>query len=236
MNIERDSNKVGVVQMNETLWRCRDFELKHLWQRSVFLSAFLILCFTAYGVLIVRMFDTIGVDKVAINNPELRFFMQNNVALVLCIIGAVFSAMWIMMAKGSKAWYERYERALHAFSQDPDFIEERILDVYGFQIENIKGYDRPAVDNFLLSAKGGGYSPSQINVAVGQVALILWLLLFGMHLCLNVCGFPENVETQRCIAWLILLVGVLVFFLFSFLVVVKKWMRSSVISEYVEEE
>lgn len=61
------------------------------------------------------MFDTIGMDKDAINNPELRFFMQNNVALVLCIIGAVFSAMWIMMAKGSKAWYERYERALNAF-------------------------------------------------------------------------------------------------------------------------
>ena len=150
MSIKRN-DKVGVEQMNETLWRCRDFELKHLWQRSVFLSAFLILCFTAYGVLIVRMFDTIGMDKDAINNPELRFFMQNNVALVLCIIGAVFSAMWIMMAKGSKAWYERYERALNAFSKDPDFIEERILDVYGFQIENIKGYDRPAVDNFLLS-------------------------------------------------------------------------------------
>lgn len=106
MSIKRN-DKVGVEQMNETLWRCRDFELKHLWQRSVFLSAFLILCFTAYGVLIVRMFDTIGMDKDAINNPELRFFMQNNVALVLCIIGAVFSAMWIMMAKGSKAWYER---------------------------------------------------------------------------------------------------------------------------------
>ena len=41
--------KISIKEIHETLWRCRDFELSHLWQRSIFLSAFLILCFTVYG-------------------------------------------------------------------------------------------------------------------------------------------------------------------------------------------
>ncbi|WP_300232445.1 hypothetical protein [uncultured Alistipes sp.] len=41
--------KISIKEIHETLWRCRDFELSHLWQRSIFLSAFLILCFTGYG-------------------------------------------------------------------------------------------------------------------------------------------------------------------------------------------
>ena len=60
MSIKRN-DKVGVEQMNETLWRCRDFELKHLWQRSVFLSAFLILCFDRPDVRYDR--DGQGCDK-----------------------------------------------------------------------------------------------------------------------------------------------------------------------------
>lgn len=236
MGAERDNEKIGIEQMNKYLWRCRDFELKHLWQRSIFLSAFLVLCFTAYGVLIVRMLDVFGMDGETAINLELQFFMQNIVALVLCIVGAIFSAMWIMMAKGSKAWYERYERALDAFSRDSDFIEPQIVDIYGFQIENIKGYSMPAVDNFLLNTKGGGYSPSQINIAIGQVAFLLWLVLFVIHLILGICGRPENIEVQRCITWLILIVGILIFLLFTYFVVVKKWMRSGVIVEHTEDE
>ena len=41
--------KISIKEIHETLWRCRDFVLSHLWQRSTFLSAFLILCFTGYG-------------------------------------------------------------------------------------------------------------------------------------------------------------------------------------------
>lgn len=49
MSEERNSNdvedKISIKEIHETFWRCRDFELSHLWQRSIFLSAFLILCF-----------------------------------------------------------------------------------------------------------------------------------------------------------------------------------------------
>lgn len=49
--------KISIKEIHETLWRCRDFELSHLWQRSIFLSAFLILCFTGYGGVLVSMFE-----------------------------------------------------------------------------------------------------------------------------------------------------------------------------------
>ena len=37
-------------------WHCRDFEIQNLWQRSIFLGTFLILCFTGYGFFFVRLF------------------------------------------------------------------------------------------------------------------------------------------------------------------------------------
>lgn len=59
MSEERNSNdvedKISIKEIHETFWRCRDFELSHLWQRSIFLSAFLILCFTGYGSLLITL-------------------------------------------------------------------------------------------------------------------------------------------------------------------------------------
>jgi len=61
MSEERNSNdvedKISIKEIHETFWRCRDFELSHLWQRSIFLSAFLILCFTGYGSLLITMLE-----------------------------------------------------------------------------------------------------------------------------------------------------------------------------------
>ena len=37
-------------------WTCRDFELSHLWQRSVFLAVFLIAIAGAYGTLLMNMY------------------------------------------------------------------------------------------------------------------------------------------------------------------------------------
>lgn len=39
MSEERNSNdvedKISIKEIHETFWRCRDFELSHLWQRSI---------------------------------------------------------------------------------------------------------------------------------------------------------------------------------------------------------
>lgn len=47
--------KIQPKDIYESLWRCRDFELSHLWQRSVFLTAFLLLAYTGYGVLMLQI-------------------------------------------------------------------------------------------------------------------------------------------------------------------------------------
>lgn len=216
-----DRQQIGVKEFHEQLWRCRDFELQHLWQRSVFLTAFLVLCFTAYGVLLFKLLDAEGFD-----------FPANSLAMLLCTVGGIFSVMWIMMAKASKAWYERYEQAIDAFCEEDRFIEPVIKDCCGFKYENMQNYNPPAVDSRLWSTKGGGYSPSAINVAIGQVAVVIWIVLWSIH---AVTGFFCE-ATAGC-SWLLpaFPVALSLFFcgLFGFFVC-RRWMRSGMIKETEE--
>ena len=46
-----DSNRVSQKDLYEELWHGRDFEIQTLWQRSIFLTAFLVLVFSGYGIL-----------------------------------------------------------------------------------------------------------------------------------------------------------------------------------------
>ena len=85
----------------ENLYRCRDLELNNLWQKSIFLGPFLILCFTGYGFLLDKLFQ-----------GESFSLKTNILCIALSIVSAIFSMLWIYMFKGSKAQYERCERAI----------------------------------------------------------------------------------------------------------------------------
>ena len=93
------------------VWQCRDFELSHLWQRSIFLTAFLILIYSGYGIYIQQLLKPIitssGDIKWITSKP-----IHHIIALGMCTMGATLSALWIMMAKGSKFWYECYENKI----------------------------------------------------------------------------------------------------------------------------
>lgn len=214
--------RIGVKEFHEQLWRCRDFELQHLWQRSVFLTAFLVLCFTAYGVLLFKLLDADGFD-----------FLANSFAILLCTVGGIFSVMWIMMAKASKAWYERYENAIVAFSEEDCFVDPVIKDFCGFKYEEMEEYASPAVNSRLYSTKGGGYSPSAINVAIGQVAVVIWIVLWSIH---AVTGFFCE-PTAGC-SWLLpafpVALSLIFCGLFAVLVCCFRWMRSGIIKETEE--
>lgn len=159
------------------LWMCRDFELQHLWQRSVFLTAFLLACFTAYGGLAAAV---IG-KSVSVGNR----WIVNGAAFGICIVGTVLSLLWIMMAKGSKAWYERYENAIKAFVKEYAEAFEGGLDkLEGFEWQNLTTYEKPPISNWLWNAKGGAYSPSKINAAIGYVSGSVWLVLGLVHLAI----------------------------------------------------
>ena len=212
------NSKITTKDIRDSLWRCRDFELSHLWQRSIFLTTILILCFTGYGVVTMKLCEQVEID---VNSSV---YVLNNIALVLCIINIMFSSLWIMMAKGSKAWYERYERAIDAFECDKKYSSSEVIstgvnesEIGGFQFQNLTSYDRPDVRDCIFSCKGGGYSPSKINIAIGQISFVLWCFAFGVHSFLSFKDFCLDERwIKKIIPLLLLFVVVIILRAFYF--------------------
>lgn len=93
--------KISIEEFYKSLWRCRDFEIQNLWQRSIFLTAFMLLSYTGYGTVLLKIVE---------------------------------------------------------------------------------------LDDCILSLKAGAYSPSKINIAIGQVSFASWVILFLLHsslICLD---------------------------------------------------
>ena len=176
------NSKITTKDIRDSLWRCRDFELSHLWQRSIFLTTILLLCFTGYGVVTMKLFDNIEY----VVGPSA--YTLNNIALVLCLVNIVFSCLWIMMAKGSKAWYERYEHAIDAFECDEKYVDSIVnktgineSGIGGFQYQNLMEYEAHDIDDRIKSCNAGAYSPSKINIAIGQISFVIWCITFIIH-------------------------------------------------------
>lgn len=233
------NSKITAKDIRDSLWRCRDFELSHLWQRSIFLTTILLLCFTGYGVVTMKLFDSIEY----IVGPSA--YILNNIALVLCLVNIVFSCLWIMMAKGSKAWYERYERAIDAFDYNDEYVNDEVIKtgvkeyekdvrpIGGFQYTNLKDYDKPEIKDCIFSCKGGAYSPSKINIAIGQIAFVIWCLAFGTHYYLSIRDFQldeafikESIPFLLLVLFIIILILIFVSIWFS-----DFWMKSSTLGK-----
>lgn len=174
---ENSQHSIEVRDIYKCLWMCRDFELQHVWQRSVFLTAFLLACFTAYGGLVAAV---LGKSV----SPDNRWIV-NGAAFGICIVGTILSLLWIMMAKGSKAWYERYENAIKAFVKEyPEAFKGDLDKLEGFEWQNLSIYEKPPISNWLWNARGGAYSPSKINAAIGYVSGVVWIVLVLVHLAI----------------------------------------------------
>jgi hypothetical protein len=164
-NTKKDLNEKEKIIL-ENLYRCRDLELNNLWQKSIFLAPFLILCFTGYGFL---LHELITKDDISLK--------INILCIALCFISAIFSILWIYMFKGSKAQYELCERAIANY-------EQRELNIpYGYAMGTLR-YNDIEFNNNLLSTKAGKFSPSKINILIGQVSLWLWIVCFVCHFIL----------------------------------------------------
>ena len=184
------------------LWHCRDFEINHLWQRSVFLATFMLAIVAAYGTMVGKIIftdngtakvyeytqseDAVTKDKYIVkldseqNTNSNLFAVQHFVATGLCYLGLCFSILWIMMAKGSKYFYESIEESMR------DFIGRSkkcgVWDIppgypeYSFLNEPLK------TKSSIFSPKGYKYSPSKINCCIGTIGMICWLVLSIIHL------------------------------------------------------
>ncbi len=157
--------RVSHKELRETFYKLRDFEISNLWQRSIFLSALLVLFFPAYGVLVSKILD--GTDNTIIYN-------EICCALALCAIA--FSIIWIMMAKGSKAWYEVYEIKICEIEKEEDLEIEKEYTMEGMGKKTWEG-----ADTNLITNKAGQYSVSKLNILIGRFLMIIWTIIFAIH-------------------------------------------------------
>ena len=83
--------------------------------------------------------------------------MLHEAACAAALLGTSFALIWIMMAKGSKAWYEVYESYIFEIERDETeglVIPERY---------RLGALCRPwEMDSNLFSKKAGRYSPSRL--------------------------------------------------------------------------
>lgn len=188
-----ESIRLTTKDFYRTYWHCRDFELTHLWQRSVFLTAFLVICFSAYGFLAQDMLGSLKSSNscgTATPAPGDNYWITIHCAAIFTAsIGLILSALWIMMAKGSKAWYEIYEAAIAAYEKDESYVDSTdptAKDIGGFQYHQLKNYSNELndVDNCWLNGTGGCYSPSRINWAIGVLMLGIWIFIILFHFVL----------------------------------------------------
>ena len=197
-----ESIKLTSKDIYRAYWHCRDFEITHLWQRSVFLTAFIVLCFSAYGCLAADMLSAL---RMPTDTPSDTYWLI------------------AMMAKASKAWAEVYECAIAAYEEDDNYINEMEVQnkIGSFQFDNLKDFktkiNEKKFSGCILKPEGGAYSPSKINWAIGSVTLCIWTLLILLHIigayCVEVCwGIGLILISVVCY---VLLFVVLIFFVKS---------------------
>lgn len=214
-NTEKDLSEKEKTIL-ENLYRCRDLELNNLWQKSIFLAPFLILCFTGYGFLLHELIT------------KNEFFVKINIlCIALCVISAIFSMLWIYMFKGSKAQYELCERAITHY-------EQRELNIpYGYAMGTLR-HNEIEFDNNLLSTKAGKFSPSKINIVIGQVSLWLWIVCFVSHFVLFYFEMTKIYLSLKDIP--INYIPVIFFLLFTILLIAPHiliYMERSITSSYL---
>ena len=187
-NSEDDKIDPRYEKVLETLHSHRDMEINNLWQRSIFLATLLVLCYTAYGTVFMRLLDCNCESEKSIQVWQIHL-----VLVCVALIGVFFSTLWIMMAKASKAWQEAHENAI----TDLEFFTMynnlpyhgqwgnwtvQTQDVYGWWHGGYLWLKKEKVSNCIFSHKAGCYSPSKINITIGIVSFIIFITAVLFHL------------------------------------------------------
>lgn len=199
------------------LWEGRNFEISHLWQRSVFLVTILVALMAGYGTIVMNIVNSECNTKTFFNESSKIIVMEENknipnsedsgakvnykirayvpkddlnsqtsllnlVAFFLSTLGCVFSMLWIMMGKGAKRWYERYERSLNWYVErycSPEVNAHKDFPAHGYLPE---AWD---VNDCLFSTKAGCYSVSKVNIIIGNVCWVCWGVTSIIHLIMT---------------------------------------------------
>ena len=179
-------NNLSILDIRKTLYACRDFEISHLWQRSIFLVSITIICFTGYGYL----FDKIIPLEALKTNA--RIFL-NSSACFVSAFGMILSLIWIFVAKGSKAWYEVYEHSItHIETHCIDMPSKFIMGNLYSTIVKTYAKDSFKINNSIFSTSAGSFSVSKLNIVLGQLLLVIWGCLFLLHSFIIIFPYAFN--------------------------------------------
>ena len=226
--------QISIKALYDQYWHCRDFEIKNLWQRSIFLGAFLILCFSGYGFFFCKAFfgsngklNLLCDTQASVFTPCIQAHL---IAIFIASIGVILSVLWVYLAKASKAWVEVYEAAISSIDQKNNFMPTEFQTVGGFHMEKLPSFgsnesssdnDCAKFSNNIFSCKGGTFSPSKINICIGQISLLIWALIITLHL--SCCS--------GSIAAFVITLAVVIGVIISVCISVNNKVQSSVLSD-----
>ena len=169
---ESDDKKFTNKDLYKHLWEGRNFELTHFWQRSVFLTSIFVVLLAGYGKIIFTMYfpERCDADITAI---------QHFIAWGITLLCLVFSILWIMMSKGSKYCYERYEESLNVLFEQSDLMQNLKIGMprhgkLSYPLDN-------RYSDSLFSVYAGGYSVSKVNIAIGIISMFVFSVLNALH-------------------------------------------------------
>lgn len=152
-----------------------------------------------------QSFTSSGMQNIHVSQSMIEKDIKEKVSLrliavipiFLCVLGLIFSYLWIAMMKGSKAWYELYEDSIAKVSGYDDFTglfdnrfwndssfrkvfgEDSCPQQYRF---GCMDYKETKGDNCIFSTKRGLFSPSKINSMIGIISFCTFTLLCGWHI------------------------------------------------------
>ena len=169
-NLKRDKEQVSIEHVRDKLYERYNAELSQLWQHSIMAWGFELLIFTGYGYLIANFF---------LECKERFYPTLNLIALGLCFTGLCVSAIWVALVKAAKARQESFEDMICNLERDPNYFPySRIYAMGGFH-NRIK-----MLDTNLRTTSPGKFSPSKLNMFIGQFTWFVWAFLSLIHVIL----------------------------------------------------
>ena len=217
-----DSDYPSKEKIWDRLYQCRDFELSHFWQKSVFLFTVVSLCFTGYGILALKVVD---VDIKILDLLYIYQYMSG-----VSILGIVLSVIWIYMMKGSKAWYQVYENTIYEIEKEIFLeYENKSKYVMGQYVTRNKSNDT----NFdFIGVNPGAFSPSKINIVIGWILFGVWIVCSFFSFFNLLCYYFKVAFQNFHYAWSAILSFALVLAISILAVnVPKKFIKSKPLSE-----
>lgn len=128
------------------------------------------------------------------------------------------------MAKGSKAWYEVYERRICRIEQ------ERHLNI-PLKYRMDAGCTPWNLDSNLITTKPGRYSVSKLNILIGIILMITWTMILIAHYTGAIYLFSSHNSNANCVIHTIILVILVVLFLFILITAaLNVWAKSNALS------